>query len=140
MVSSQLSVISIQLFVSIAADFQYSTLFRKWRMSESANRRIQQRTSSIQHPASSNAQSLTGRGIASIMKIERRTHILCVLQLPLELSPVFCISQDLAKGESFMTLSRDEYISPEIVYEGNLEIQAGSPLSIVDLEFEDYEW
>ena len=39
-----------------------------------------------------------------------------------------------------MILSRDEYISPEIVYEGDLEIQAGSPLSIVDLEFEDDEW
>jgi hypothetical protein len=39
-----------------------------------------------------------------------------------------------------MALSQDEYISPEIVHEGDLEIQAGSLLSIVDLEFEDYEW
>lgn len=39
-----------------------------------------------------------------------------------------------------MALSQDEYVSPEIVYEGDLEIQAGSPLSVVDLEFEDYEW
>lgn len=39
-----------------------------------------------------------------------------------------------------MTLSRDEYVSPEIVYKGDLEIQAGSPLSVVDLEFEDYDW
>ena len=39
-----------------------------------------------------------------------------------------------------MTLSRDEYVPPEIVCEGDLEIQAGSPLSVVDLEFEDYEW
>jgi hypothetical protein len=30
------------------------------------------------------------------------------------------------------------YETPEIVYEGDLEIQAGSPLSVVD--FEDLEW
>ena len=39
-----------------------------------------------------------------------------------------------------MALSQDEYLSPEISYEGDLEIQAGSPLSLVDLEFEEYEW
>jgi hypothetical protein len=30
------------------------------------------------------------------------------------------------------------YETPEIVYEGDLEIQAGSPLSVPD--FEDWEW
>ncbi len=30
------------------------------------------------------------------------------------------------------------YEAPEIMYEGDLEIQAGSPLSVVD--FEDWEW
>ncbi len=39
-----------------------------------------------------------------------------------------------------MTLSEEGYVSPEIVCEGNLEIQAGSPLSVVDPEFEDFEW
>jgi hypothetical protein len=39
-----------------------------------------------------------------------------------------------------MELLYDGYVSPEIVYEGDLEIQAGSPLSVVDLEFEDFEW
>ncbi len=39
-----------------------------------------------------------------------------------------------------MALLQDEYVSPEIVYEGDLEIQAGSPLSIVDLEPDDFEW
>ncbi len=38
-----------------------------------------------------------------------------------------------------MVLSHDDYVSPEIVYEGDLEIQAGSPLSVVDLEAEDFE-
>lgn len=33
------------------------------------------------------------------------------------------------------------YEAPEIVYEGDLEIQAGSPLSVPgDLDFEDWEW
>ena len=32
-----------------------------------------------------------------------------------------------------------EYEMPEIVYEGELEIQAGSPLSVIS-EFEDLEW
>jgi hypothetical protein len=33
------------------------------------------------------------------------------------------------------------YETPEIVYEGDLEIQAGSPLSMPgDLDFEDWEW
>jgi len=31
------------------------------------------------------------------------------------------------------------YEMPEIVYEGELEIQAGSPLSVI-AEFEDLEW
>lgn len=39
-----------------------------------------------------------------------------------------------------MTLLQDDYVSPEIVYEGDLEIQAGSPLSVGDPEFEDFEW
>ncbi len=39
-----------------------------------------------------------------------------------------------------MVLSQEGYVSPEIVYEGDLEIQAGSPLSIVDPAFEDFEW
>ncbi len=39
-----------------------------------------------------------------------------------------------------MVLLQDGYVSPEIVYEGDLEIQAGSPLSVVDLDFEDFEW
>jgi len=30
------------------------------------------------------------------------------------------------------------YEAPEIVYEGDLEIQAGSPLGVPD--FEDWEW
>ena len=30
------------------------------------------------------------------------------------------------------------YETPEIVYEGDLEIQAGSPLGVPD--FEDWEW
>lgn len=38
-----------------------------------------------------------------------------------------------------MALLQDDYVSPEIVYEGDLEIQAGSPLSVVDLEFEDID-
>ena len=33
------------------------------------------------------------------------------------------------------------YTTPHIVYEGDLEIQAGSPLAVPDLaDFEDYEW
>ncbi len=31
------------------------------------------------------------------------------------------------------------YETPEIVYEGDLEIQAGSPLSVI-ADFEDLEW
>ncbi len=31
------------------------------------------------------------------------------------------------------------YSAPEIVYEGDLEIQAGSPLSVIT-DFEDLEW
>jgi hypothetical protein len=33
------------------------------------------------------------------------------------------------------------YEAPEIVYEGDLEIQAGSPLGVLgELDFEDWEW
>lgn len=32
-----------------------------------------------------------------------------------------------------------KYETPEIVFEGELEIQAGSPLSVIS-EFEDLEW
>ncbi len=33
------------------------------------------------------------------------------------------------------------YEAPEIVYEGDLEIQAGSPLGVPDeLDFEEWEW
>ena len=39
-----------------------------------------------------------------------------------------------------MTLLQDDYVSPEIVDEGDLEIQAGSPLSVVDFEAEAFEW
>lgn len=39
-----------------------------------------------------------------------------------------------------MALLQDDYVFPEIVYEGDLEIQAGSPLSVVDFESEDFEW
>lgn len=39
-----------------------------------------------------------------------------------------------------MTLFQEGYVSPEIVCEGDLEIQAGSPLSVVDFESEDFEW
>ncbi len=39
-----------------------------------------------------------------------------------------------------MMVLQDGYVSPEIVYEGDLEIQAGNPLSVVDLEFEDFEY
>jgi hypothetical protein len=31
------------------------------------------------------------------------------------------------------------YETPAVVYEGDLEIQAGSPLSVVD-DFEDWDW
>lgn len=31
------------------------------------------------------------------------------------------------------------YETPEIVFEGELEIQAGSPLSVIS-EFEDWDW
>lgn len=31
------------------------------------------------------------------------------------------------------------YAAPEIVYEGDLEIQAGSPLSVIT-DFEDLDW
>lgn len=50
------------------------------------------------------------------------------------------MSQGLMKGGQAMVLSLEDYVSPEIVYEGDLEIQAGSPLSVVDFEFEDFEW
>jgi len=39
-----------------------------------------------------------------------------------------------------MALLQDDYVSPEIVYEGDLEIQAGSPLSIIEIDLEDFEW
>lgn len=39
-----------------------------------------------------------------------------------------------------MALSQGGYVSPEIVCEGDLEIQAGSPLSVVDFEAEEFEW
>lgn len=32
------------------------------------------------------------------------------------------------------------YEAPEIVYEGDLEIQAGSPIGLGELDFEDLEW
>lgn len=33
------------------------------------------------------------------------------------------------------------YVTPDIVYEGGLEIQAGSPLSVItDFELEEWEW
>ena len=35
---------------------------------------------------------------------------------------------------------RSVYTAPEIVYEGNLEIQAGSPLGPGLLDFEDLDW
>jgi len=39
-----------------------------------------------------------------------------------------------------MALSQEGYVSPKIVCEGDLEIQVGSPLSVVDFESEDFEW
>ncbi|MFP4395339.1 MAG: choice-of-anchor Q domain-containing protein, partial [Anaerolineales bacterium] len=52
------------------------------------------------------------------------------------------VSQASPRKELQMEVQADVYTAPEIVYEGNLEIQAGSPLSIPsDFEdFEDLDW
>ena len=39
-----------------------------------------------------------------------------------------------------MIASQTGYVSPEIVCEGDLEIQAGSPLSRVSFDDEEWEW
>lgn len=36
-------------------------------------------------------------------------------------------------------VNTSEYEEPEIVYEGDLEIQAGSPLSVIS-DFDELEW
>ena len=35
---------------------------------------------------------------------------------------------------------KSKYEAPEIVFEGDLEIQAGSPLGLPDMELEDLDW
>lgn len=39
-----------------------------------------------------------------------------------------------------MALLADDYASPEIVYAGDLELQAGSPLSFREIDFADFAW